>query len=346
MELYTTDPLSDTRWDELIATHPRASVFHQRGWIEALKRTYGYEPFVLTSAPAGEPLNDGIVLCRISSWVTGSRSVSLPFSDHCEPLLNSVGKLFEFTNWLRVECGRQCWKYFELRPRSGSEEPQHHASYSRSYCFHTLNLTPTLEQIFRGFHKDSIQRRIQRAERERITHEMGRSEELGGEFYSLLLKTRRRHQLPPQPRAWFRNLVECMGDKVQIRLARKNGTPIAALLTLRHRSSVVYKYGCSDEKFHHLGGMPFLFWRLIEESKASGAEEIDFGRSDLDNDGLITFKDRFGTTRKLIKYFRYPQAGTAETESRWDSQTMRQLFSIVPDALLPTVGRLLYRHIG
>ncbi len=88
-----------------------------------------------------------------------------------------------------------------------------------------------------------------------------------------------------------------MGRKVQIRLARKNGTPIATMLTLEHRSSVVYKYGCSDEKFHHLDGMPFLFWRLIEETKASGAEKIDFGRSDLDNEGLITFKDRLGTRR-------------------------------------------------
>src|SRR5713101_9298121 len=62
----------------------------------------------------------------------------------------------------------------------------------------------------------------------------------------------------------FRNLVECMGDKIPIRLARKNGAPIAAMLTLRHRSSVVYKYGCSDERSHNLAGMPFLFWRLIE----------------------------------------------------------------------------------
>jgi lipid II:glycine glycyltransferase (peptidoglycan interpeptide bridge formation enzyme) len=211
---------------------------------------------------------------------------------------------------------------------------------------HTLDLRPTLEQIFLSLHKDSTQRRIRRAEREGLGYETGRSKQLVEEFYSILVMTRKRHQVPPQPRAWFRNLLECMGDKLQIRLARKNGTPIAALLTLRHRSSVVYKYGCSDERFHHLAGMPFLFWKLIEESKASGVQEIDFGRSDLDNHGLITFKDRFGTTRKLITYLRYPQAATLKTTSRWGSQTIRQIFSIVPDALLPTVGRVLYRHIG
>ena len=40
------DPLADARWDDLLERHPRASVFHSRGWLEALKRTYGYEPIV------------------------------------------------------------------------------------------------------------------------------------------------------------------------------------------------------------------------------------------------------------------------------------------------------------
>ncbi len=58
-------------------------------------------------------------------------------------------------------------------------------------------------------------------------------------------------------------------------------------------------------RFHNLGGMPFLIWKLIEEGKASGTERIDFGRSDLDNQGLIAFKDRLGATGRLLTYYRY-----------------------------------------
>jgi hypothetical protein len=92
--------------------------------------------------------------------------------------------------------------------------------------------------------------------------------------------------------------------------------------------------------------MPFLFWKLIEESKEAGMQEIDFGRSDLDNQGLIAFKDHFGTTNKVITYLRYPEIGTLKAASRRWSQTIQQLFSIVPDALLPSMGNVLYRHIG
>ncbi len=346
MNIHITNPLSDTRWDELVTRHPRASAFHQRGWLEALARTYGYEPLVLTSTPAGKPLNDGIVLCRVSSWITGTRLVSLPFADHCEPLLNDCGEFVEFGDWLRAECHRQQWRYVELRPLVPVQEARFGLRQSRSYCFHELDLRSSLEQIFRGLHRDSIQRRIQRAEKEGLSYEAGRSEPLVDEFYRLLLITRRRHQLLPQPRVWFRNLVKCMGDAMEIRLARKNSVPVAAMLTLRHRTSVVYKYGCSDGKFHNLGGMPFLFWLLIEESKASGAEQIDFGRSDLDNQSLSVFKDKFGTTRKLLTYYRYRNTERAESAIGWDSQALRQFFCMLPDAAFATAGRLLYRHMG
>lgn len=137
-----------------------------------------------------------------------------------------------------------------------------------------------------------------------------------------------------------------MGDKIQIRLVRKDATPIAAILTLRHQLSVVYKYGCSDKKFHNLGAMPLLFWRLIEESKASGLEKIDFGRSDLDHKGLITFKDRFGTTRKLVTYYRYPSTEREETAANWNSKTILQVFSFLPEAVSSAAGRIMYKHVG
>jgi hypothetical protein len=346
LSLYLINPLSDDRWDDLVARHPKASAFHKRSWVESLVRTYGYEPLALTSASPGQALDDGIVLCRISSWITGSRLVSLPFSDHCQPLFTDIAQVPEFLDRLRVESDRQSCRYIELRPTGQIEDADSGFQESASYCFHVLELGPSLEQIFVALHKDSIQRKIRRADKEQLSYEAGRSQGLVDEFYRLLLITRRRHQLLPQPRIWFSNLVGCMGDSVQIHVARKDGVSIAAMLTLRHRASVVYKYGCSIEEFHNLGGMPFLFWRLIEESKASGAEEIDFGRSDLDNPGLITFKDRLGASRKSMTYYRYSRLRLRETPNHWKSHAMRQFFSILPDAVSSTAGRIFYRHLG
>ena len=345
MNTYFTNPLTDPRWDDLVSRHDQASAFHQRGWLEALSRTYGYQPLVLTTAPAGKPMKDGVVFCRVSSWITGTRIVSLPFADHCEPLIDDQAELAEFLKRLQAERTCQRWRYVEIRPLSRIPDGQPWLQPSQSYCFHELDLTPSLNDIFRGLHKDSIRRRIQHGTREGLVHEVGRSEIFVDEFYRLLLMTRRRHQLLPQPRAWFKNLVECMGENIQIRLARKEGIPIAAMMTLRHRSTVIYKYGCSDERLHNLGAMPFLFWKLIEESKTSGAEKIDFGRTDLNHESLTTFKDKFGTARKVLNYYRYPQEAKLKSAA-WGGPKIRQFFSILPDSISSMAGRLVYRHIG
>jgi len=346
MRLYTLDPMQDPRWDDLVASHPRASAFHQRGWLKALAMTYGYRAMVLTSTPAGKPLSDGIVFCEVKSWITGSRLVSLPFADHCEPLLNETGDSLEFTEWMRTECGRQGWKYIELRPLVWEAPSGSPLAASQSFWFHTLSLAPSVEKIFGNLHKNCIQRRIRRAEREQLSYEKGCSEEILNDFYRLLMITRRRHKLLPQPRVWFRNLVGCMSPNVEIRLVRKDAVPIAAILTLRHGRTVVYKYGCSDETFHHLAGMPFLFWKLIEESKTAGAEQIDFGRTDLDNGGLVEFKDRFGTTRRRVTYLRYPESKAEKSVVATYLPVARHVFSVLPDALSSQMGRVLYRHIG
>jgi CelD/BcsL family acetyltransferase involved in cellulose biosynthesis len=339
------DPLTDSRWDDLVARHPSASAFHRRGWLEALKQTYGYKPFVLTSASAGEPLTDGIVACRITSWLTGTRLVSLPFADHCEPLFSDSGNPQLLSDGLVEECKRQHCKYLEFRPLQAGD-PGDGFQATDSFCFHELDLRPSLEQLFKGLSKDSIQRKIKKAEKEHVTYEAGSTQEFIDTFYHLLLITRRRHHLPPQPMSWFKNLAQHMGDALHIRLARKDGKPIAALLTLRHGSNIIYKYGCSDGAFHQLGGMPFLFWKLIEEGKATGAECLDFGRSEMNNEGLIAFKDKYGTTKRTLTYYRYPQIKKKESHALGDSKLAGRIFSVLPDGVLSAAGKILYRHIG
>ena len=346
MPLFTLDPLLDSRWDDLVASHPRASAFHHRGWLKALAATYGYRPVVVTSSPPGAALSNGIVFCEIKSWITGSRLVSLPFSDHAEPLLDQNGDTSEFEEWMNTQCLKHRWKYIELRPLSWKPDASGTLAASRSFWFHALDLTPPLEQIFRRLHKDSLQRRIRKAEREQISCERGRSETLLNDFYRLLLMTRHRHELLPQPRAWFQNLIASMGSGLEIWLASKDGVAIAAILSLRHRNAVVYKYGCSNAKLHHLAGMPFLFWKLIEKSKIEGAEQIDFGRTDLDNGGLLAFKDRFGTSRSRLTYFRYPASAAEADKVASHLPAARHIFSVLPRALSSMAGRIAYRHVG
>jgi lipid II:glycine glycyltransferase (peptidoglycan interpeptide bridge formation enzyme) len=207
-------------------------------------------------------------------------------------------------------------------------------------------MSANVNTLFRSFHKDSTQRKIRRAEREGLTEEVGRSDRLVGIFYQLMLLTRRRHRLPPQPRIWFRNLIDQFGEALKIRVAFKGPQPVASILTLRHQDTLVYKYGCSDTKFNSLGGMHLLFWRSIQAAKDCGIRVFDLGRSDSGNGGLITFKDRWGAKRSTLTYARYPADHSQLRGANWKWRIARQVFAHAPDSFLSAAGHLFYKHVG
>jgi len=166
VDIYNVNPLADPRWETLVALHPRASAFHQRGWLEALARTYAYEPFALCGSSNDQQLICGIVFCRVSSWITGTRLVSLPFSDHCDPLVSDVGEFDLVLGHPEIKNAKRNYKYIEIRALSPCLSPDSGLHESVSYCFHTLDLRDNLSKILAGFHEDCIRRKIRRAERE------------------------------------------------------------------------------------------------------------------------------------------------------------------------------------
>ena len=347
--VYQVDPLKDPRWVPFLHGHPESSVFHTPAWLEALRHTYGYEPVAFTHSAPGTELRNAVVFCRIKSWLTGCRMVSLPFSDHCQPLLEGGDSFQPFLASFKSAVEREKWKYLEIRPlfwpdpSMGSDLAAHEGD---RFHFHKLDLEPDLDALFHGFHKSCIQRKIRRAERENLTYEEGRSISLLDRFYRLVVCTRRRQRLPPQPFRWFQNLADCLGDRLTIRLLSKDGQPVASILTLAYKETLVYKYGCSDERFHNLGGMPLLFWETIQRAKAAGFRELDLGRSDLDNDGLLQFKNHLGAACSSISYYRYPAQAPASAIRSWASGTLRSGLSYLPDWGLVPLGTLFYKHLG
>jgi hypothetical protein len=346
---YQLDPIKDSRWAELVRRHSKASVFHTVGWLKALRCTYGYEPVVFTtSSPVGE-LKNGLVFCRINSWLTGSRLVSLPFSDHCEPLCDSQEDLDFLIQYLRTIVEHENCRYLEVRQIEGNiseTSALKEVPPATTYFLHVLDLRPNLDEVLGGLDKDSVQRRIRRAELAGLTERCGQSEDLLKQFFALFVITRGRHHLPPTPYEWFRNLIECQAEALEIRVAYKEKTPISAILTLRFKDVVYYKYGCSIARFNKFGAVPWLLWRAIASGKSNGATEFDMGRTEEENIGLLTFKNHWVPQPRRLVYWRFPDTPALNSTNGWKLRIARHVFSSMPDGLRIIAGKMIYRHIG
>jgi hypothetical protein len=341
--VYEINPLRDERWTDLLSRHPAASVFHSRPWLSALARTYGYQPAVLTTSPPGSDLTDGLAFSRISSWLTGRRLVSLPLSDHCDILASDAPTMGTLAAAFLQRSANEGCRYAELRPTMCLA--RHASGYRNQQAFvlHRLDLRPELPDLLHRFHPSCVQRKIRRADRERIHVDSGRNARLVEALYELIILTRRRHRLPAQPLPWFRHLIEEGGDAVRIYVASKDGTPVAGALTLGFKKTLTYKYGASDQTLHATGGMIRLLWQVIQDGRARGYEELDLGRSDIENAGLTTFKDHWAASRSPLCYWR---ANTRRQSTHWHAAMPAALWSYAPDRLIAVAGRLLYKHAG
>ena len=228
---------------------------------------YGYEPVVVTTCPPEASLKNGLVFCRIKSWLTGRRFVSLPFSDHCEPLVDSTDDLDAMLLHMQRDLDERKWQYIEIRPISQQTGSQVGLEKTLTYQYHRLDLRKSAQELFHGFHKDCVKRKIRRAEREELKYEDGNSEALLQKFYRLQVTTRRRQYLPPQPLAWFRGLIATFGDDLKIRVASKGDLPVASILTLSNKRCVVYKYGGSIASLNKLGGWRSCFGRRFKRRR-------------------------------------------------------------------------------
>jgi len=344
-DFYSFDPCADARWPSFLDRHPAASVFHTAGWLEALRRTYGYQPVGYTSSPPGTELVDGFPFCRVKTCVSRRRLISVPFSDHAALLTEHGHALPELFSFLARQVETKAYRYVEIRPVPPFSVAPAGLGLSAAFYWHRLSLEKELDGLYGSFHKNCVRRKIRRAEREALTYAEGRTDKLIQHFYGLLLTTHRRHGLPPQPLSWYRNLVECLGDGIQIRVAYKNDLAVASIITLTYKRTMVYKYGCSDARYHNLGGMVYLLWRAIQDAKARGLDEMDMGRSDCDNAGLVRFKERWSAERSTLVYWGSP-ARLRLNPNWWSVKLARRFVQALPTAVLPALGRWSYKHLA
>jgi len=342
--VYEINPILDERWTRFLDTHLDSSIFHSAEWFKVLRDSYGYQPLAFVDAPPGREIHSGHPFCVVDSWLTGKRLVSVPFSDHTAMLTNEDASesLIEALS-LRVQ--QREFQYLEIRPVGEAGSITDRLGKTAEFYHHKISLSEGLSSIYGRLHKDCVRRKIRRAEREQLGYAEGRDELVVKQFYDLLLLTHDRHRSPSQPISWFKHMASSLGEAVKFRIALKDERPIAGLVTLCHKNTMTFKYGCSDAHYHRMGAVAFLMWKSIQDAAEAGMTEFDMGRSDPRQQGLITFKEHWGAERSKLSYWRYPSnsaTGLRAREHRW----IQSVMSVAPKVARRTAGRLLYRHMG
>jgi CelD/BcsL family acetyltransferase involved in cellulose biosynthesis len=333
------DPLRDPAWAALVARAPEATIFHHPAWLALLHAQYGYalEAWCDDSADAGLPV------ALVRSRLTGTRLVALPFSDACPPLVAAGAD----AAGARLAAGlgpERARRGLDLEIRGDAAGAGAHRG--AEFAEHRLDLRAGLDAVRAGFHKGQVQRAIKRAAREGVTVEHATSRQALERFYALHVATRRTQGVPTQPKRFVLNFAGLFAAGLGfVALARHEDRDVAAAVFLRAGSTLTYKYGASDRE--HLGVRPnhAIFDHAIAWACAEGLHTLDYGRTDLDNDGLRSFKRGWGAEERPLRYHVLADAPPNPGRGRAD-RLLAALITRSPPSVGRAVGEALYRHAG
>ncbi len=343
LEVASIDPTQGPEWDRLVSSHPGANFFHGSAWARVLINTYRHRPFYLHLSKEGKSFAL-IPLMEVASSFTGRRGVCLPFSDSCQPLVFSEANGEALLPPLQALARERMWRYLEFRGDSGLATSDNSRP---TFYGHTLDLRVGTEALFSQL-DSSVRRAIRKGEASDLTVHIEHSAEALQSFFSLHARTRKRHGVPPQPALFFSQVHEQiirpgLGFVV---LARRGGTAVAAAVFFVQGAKAIYKFGASDETKQSLRGNNLVMWEAIRFLAESGVQELDFGRTAPEHEGLRRFKLGWGTTEKSISYSRF------EIKSQtWVPVTPRspgisaRFFRRMPVTVNQVAGRLLYPHL-
>lgn len=337
MKYYLVDNLTP---DTMANIPDIATIFHHPAWQKTIEATYGCKSHYIVLEGQSPTQVGGYVLPVMQ--LGGNRWVSLPFTDYTIPLLQDISESADITNELNKLRKNLDAGIMEVRWPLPIREK---AFSSEKFYWHTTALSPDSELVFKSFKRSQVQRNIRKAEKDGVTVHIGTTRDDVKLFYKLHLQTRRRLGTPIQPMRYFQNLWENLLNRGLgfIILAYHGEQLLAGAVFLHWKHTLTYKYGASDDRFWKLRPNHMIFWEAIRWGCENGYQVFDWGRTDLEDEGLRDFKLGWGSEERILQYTILADQAPRPAGQRVLRKLMKTVIQRSPLFVCRVLGELFYR---
>lgn len=336
------DASSDERWADLVAEQ-RSDVFHSPAWARVLEDGYGFDVRArLLLDAAGRPLA-GIPYVDIDD-LRGSRRVSLPFSDFCDPVGEEPDHFPLLAESLLPPGGRAHVRYLQ------APAPPGHLGWEETgnLAWHRVDVSRSEEEVWDALHP-SGRRAIRRARATGVEVSRVTTEADLRRFFEMHLRVRKhKYGLLAQPYRFFEAIWEhfLSVGQGQLMLARVGPEVVGGVLYLRWKDTLYYKFNASESSKLDVRPNDLLVWEGLCHAREEGLRWFDFGVSDRDQDGLVRYKRKYATEEGTVHKY---SAGTGRPDPA--GQLLGDLTGLladpdVPDHVTERAGEALYRFFS
>lgn len=336
--------LQDKRIIPFLLQNKRASVYHHPAWLKGIQMTFNHRAFYLIEEDENNNIIGLIPFVNINSVFTGNRLVSLPFSTYCDPLI-SEKKIPSAINFLQSKSGSKI--KIDFRTLSSLNSSLNNFSSKSEYTTHILKLGDSEQSTFDSFHPTSVRASIRRADKNKLEFIIQNDEQGLKVFYALEVKLRKRLALPPLPFSFYKNVFDELNKfgLISIPIIKKQDLIIAAGFIIKFKDTVYLEYTASDRDYKNFYPNHKLFWEIIRTAQAQNVSYVDFGRTAIDNEPLIVFKEKWNAQRHNIWHSIYPDPGFIKEKNKNLRSFLTIINKYLPETLLKIQGSILYPHL-
>jgi len=340
-------PLADPAvWDGFVAAHPDATPFHSRAWCEAVSRATGHGCHALAALDTAGAVVGLLPLHHVRSPLFGQALVASGFAVGGGILADDPAVADALAEAVAALARTRGVPSVELR---GGQPPEGEGWHRE-------------EATYAGFARDlaadddaellAIPRK-QRAEVRKalaggLTVTTGRGVEERRDHYRVYAESVRNLGTPVFPKALFDAVLDAFGADADILTVRAGGQPVASVLSLYWRGTVMPYWGGGTFAARGLRANEMMYYALMGHARSRGCTRFDFGRSKLGT-GPFSYKKNWGFEPRPLVYARWLAPGETPRDTNPNSARYRlqvDLWKRLPLWAANRIGPLIARGLG
>ncbi|MDI9245588.1 FemAB family XrtA/PEP-CTERM system-associated protein [Marinobacter sp. CHS3-4] len=289
-----TDALTDSdvieKVQSYVRAHPAASIWHLPEVLRFIQRHYGHSCQYLCCMNQNGQVIGVLPVAQLRSRLFGNFMVSVPYFNYGGVLADNADVAASLVKTADEWRSNRNAEHVELRHHSdnGLNLPRRKGKVT-----FWLPLPEAPDELWRSF-QPKVRAQVKRGSNETSELTIGGAE-LIDEFYRVFARNMRDLGTPVYDKRFFIGLLEALGDRAHLVIARIDGKPVGCAFITGFRDRMEIPWASTLREYNHTGVNMAMYWHILEFAVNQEYRVFDFGRCSRDA-GTYRFKQQWGAT--------------------------------------------------
>lgn len=333
-------------WDAYVGQHPNATPFHSRAWCQAVTAATGHQCHLLVEYGAHGRIIGLLPLHHVRSPLFGQALVASGFAVGGGILADSLDVAMVLGDAATDLARSLGVPSVELR---GGTRPDGEgwAGEGGVYAGFERDLAGNDEAELLAIPRKQ-RAEVRKALAGELTVTTGRDASERDDHYRIYATSVRNLGTPVFPKALFDAVLDAFGEDADILTIRDAGRPVASVLSLYWRGTVMPYWGGGLAEARALRANELMYFELMRHARVKGCTGFDFGRSKLGT-GPYSYKKNWGFEPQPLTYARWLAPGESPRDTNPTSAKYRlqvDLWKRLPLWAANRIGPLIARGLG